>query len=44
MLVVRGKLEFRQFRIIYKAIDVNLRKFIAIKILKQPLQKLKQKD
>jgi hypothetical protein len=43
-MIIRLKLGFRQFRIIYKAIDVDLGKFIAIKILERLIRALKQED
>jgi hypothetical protein len=37
-------LRSRQFEVVYKAIDVDLRKFIAVKIMQQPTRKLKQEE
>jgi hypothetical protein len=42
--VVGRKLKFRQFKLIHKAINVDFKKFIAVKILKQLTRKLKQKE
>ena len=42
--VVSGKLRSRQYRTVHKAINVDSRKFIAVKILEQPTRKSKQKE
>jgi serine/threonine protein kinase len=44
VLAVGGKLGSGQFGTVYKAIDVDLGKFMAVKILEQPLRKSKQEN
>jgi serine/threonine protein kinase len=42
--VVEGKLGSGQFGTVYKAIDVDSGKFMAVKILKQPTRASKQEE
>jgi hypothetical protein len=42
--VVGGKLGSRQYRTVHKVIDVDSRKFIAVKILEQPTRKSEQEE
>jgi serine/threonine protein kinase len=42
--VVGGKLGSGQFGTVHKAIDVDSRKFMAVKILEQPTRKSKQEE
>ena len=42
--VVGGKLGSRQYRTVHKAINVDSRKLIAVKILEQPIRKLEQEE
>jgi hypothetical protein len=37
-------LRSRQFGVIYKAINIDLGKFIAVKIMQQPARKLEQEE
>ena len=43
-IIVGGRLESRTYRTIYKAINVDLGKFIAVKTLERPIRALKQED
>jgi serine/threonine protein kinase len=42
--VVGRKLGFGQFGTVHKAIDVDSRKFITVKVLEQPIRKSKQEE
>jgi hypothetical protein len=42
--VVGGKLKSRQYGTVHKAIDVDFKKFMAVKILEQPTRKLEQEE
>jgi hypothetical protein len=42
--VVDKKLRSRQYRTIHKAIDMDFRKFMAVKILKQLTRKSEQEE
>jgi serine/threonine protein kinase len=43
-VIVGDRLGSRTYGTIYKAIDVDLGKFMAVKILEQPTRALKQED